>query len=78
MASFRFAGLTLFFKMDIIRTIVAAHIPRDVACNGNEIYREYRMFSDGNYAAGLVGQAAGVVGFILVCGAMRRNHPIKE
>ena len=75
---FRFAGLTLFFKMDIIRTFVAAPIPRDVVCNSKEKYRECRMFSNGNYAADPVGQAEGVAGFILVCGAMRRNHPIKE
>ena len=75
---FRCAGLTLFFKMDIIRTFVAAPIPHDVVCNGKEKYREYRMFADGNYAAGLGSPAAGVVGFILVCGVMRRNHPIKE
>ena len=78
MAPFRCTGLTLFFKIDIIRTFVAAPIPHDVVCNGKEKYRECRMFSNGNCAAGLVGPAAGVAGFILVCGAMRRNHPIKE
>ena len=78
LASARFAELTLSSKLDIIRTFVAAHIPRDVVCNGEEKYRECRMFSKGNYAVGLGSPAVAVAGFILVCGAMRRNHLIKE
>ena len=34
------------------------------------------MFTNSNYDADLVCAAA--VGFMLVCGAMRRNHLIKE
>ena len=76
--------LTLFFKLDIIRLFIAAPIPDDMGCTVKNNIGRYVMIFNGNCGTGMVPAPAAIlfgtagVGFIPVCGAMRRSHLIKE